>query len=215
MSDTPPKSPFSHLLDWLSSVKVGLVLLTILLVYCAIGSAGVPVSLAFWEPATWVQVREHPWFEMTEMEWFQWWPFLLLIGMTCLVMAVTTVRKIPFNAINAGVWMVHAGLITLALACVVYFSSKLEGDVPVARAQIHLQLPTGETGTMLAMPGGQTSIESQAGNWSFRVTQIDPEWELLSGDDKGTSMPYLPPMDDQSTYVTDRAGKPWTNFSGV
>jgi len=186
MSDSTPKPTFTGLLDLLSNVKVGLVLLFILLVYCAVGSAGIPISVYFWEPATWVQVREHPWFEMTEMEWFQWWPFVLLIGLTCLVMATTTIRKIPLTRINGGVWMVHTGLITLAVGSVVYFSTKVEGDVPVARAIVSFVVPGGEERSMLAMPGNSTAVRGEDGIWSFRITQIDPQWELLSGDDKGT-----------------------------
>ena len=174
------------LLDLLSSVKLGLVLMGILLVYCAVGSAGVPVSVAFWEPATWVQVREHPWLEMTEMEWFQWWPFLVLVFGTCLVMAVTTIRKIPCTVINAGVWMVHTGLITMSIGCVIYFASKLEGDVAVPRGVIEIRTADGGTGQLVAMPGNALNMQGEDGEWSFRVSQIDPEWELLSGDDKGT-----------------------------
>ncbi|MCH2136039.1 MAG: hypothetical protein MK101_05590 [Phycisphaerales bacterium] len=189
MMDSRPQSTISNpstgFVGLFSSVKVGLVLLGLLIIYSAVGSAGIPVSYALWEPTTWVKIREHPWLEMTEMEWFQWWPFVTLIALTCLVMAVTTIRRIPLNWINAGVWMVHVGLITLAVACVVYFSSKVEGDVPVARAQIHIEVPGGAPVTMLAMPGNATKVHTDEGDWSFRVTSIDPEWELLSGDDKG------------------------------
>jgi hypothetical protein len=182
----PRPNPASGLLGLFSSVKVGLVLLATLLVYCAVGSAGIPVSYAIWEPATWVQIREHPWFEMTEMEWFQWWPFVALIGLTCLVMATTTVRRIELSRINAGVWMVHTGLITLAVSSVVYFSTKVEGDVPVARAMVTVQIPGADDIRMLAMPGNAAQVATPDGDWSFRITTIDPQWELLSGDDKGT-----------------------------
>jgi hypothetical protein len=206
----PPKvskstipNPSTGFIGLFSNVKVGLVLLGLLIVYCAVGSAGIPISYALWEPATWQQVREHPWFEMTEMEWFQWWPFLVLIGLTCLVMATTTIRRIPLNRINAGVWMVHTGLITLAVSCVVYFSTKIEGDVPVARAMVVIDVPGAEQARLLAMPGNSAVVRTPAGDWSFRITSIDPTWELLSGDDKGTrafaiTMSVQPPADSDT-----------------
>jgi len=204
MARSPSKAtssnPSTGFIGLFSSVKTGLVLLGLLVVYCAVGSAGIPYSYELWEPATWNQVREHPWLEMTEMEWFQWWPFLVLIGLTCLVMAITTIRRIPFNRINAGVWMVHTGLITVAISCVVYFWTKIEGDVPVARAVVLIDVPGGEQASVLAMPGNGTVVRTEAGDWTFRITSIDPQWELLSGDDKGTrayavTMSVQPPAD--------------------
>lgn len=208
MARSAPKSTISNpstgFIGLFSNVKVGLVLLGLLIVYCAVGSAGIPVSYELWEPATWQKVREHPWFEMTEMEWFQWWPFLVLISLTCLVMATTTIRRIPLNRINAGVWMVHTGLITLAVSCVVYFGTKIEGDMPVARAQIIIDVPDGEIARVLAMPGNGTIVHTEAGDWTFRIASIDPQWELLSGDDKGTrayavTVAVQPPADSGTT----------------
>ena len=59
------------LLDRVSNVWFGVTLLVILFFYCSIGSAV-------------HAVREHPLFEMTEFEWFHWWPFDVLIFALCI-----------------------------------------------------------------------------------------------------------------------------------
>ena len=41
-------------------------------------------------------------FEKTEMEWFNWWPFNLLMVLICLNLTVATLRRIPFRAQARG-----------------------------------------------------------------------------------------------------------------
>jgi len=168
-------------------VWLGITLIAVLFIYCSIGSAGVPVSLAIWEPAAWYPLREHRLLEMTEYEWFNWWPFYTLVALVCLNMATVTVRRIPLTAVNAGVWMIHSGIIVMCLGCVIYFGTKLEGDVVVARGRLQIDVPGAETVEMRAMPGASTFVNAEDGMWSFRVASIDPEWSLLSGDDAGES----------------------------
>ncbi len=169
----------------LDSVWVGITLLTLLFVYCSIGSAGVPISFAFWEPGAWYPLREDRFFDLTEYEWFNWWPFYALVGLTCLSMAVVTIRRIPLNAVNAGVWMIHGGIIIMCLGCVIYFGTKVEGDVVVARARLQIEVPGADPIDMRAMPGASAVARGDDGVWSFRVASIDPTWSLLSGDDAG------------------------------
>ncbi len=172
-------------LGLLNSIWFGIFLIAVLFVYCSIGSAGVPVSLAFWEPGAWYPLRESRLFEMTEYEWFNWWPFFTLVGLVCLNMAVVTITRIPLTPVHAGVWMIHGGVIVLALGCVIYFGTKVEGDVAVARGRLHITVPSHETVEMRAMPGASTMVGEGEGLWSFRVASIDPEWSLLSGEDAG------------------------------
>jgi len=169
----------------LESVWVGIFLLTLLFIYCSIGSAGVPVSFAFWEPGAWYPLREDRFFDLTEYEWFNWWPFYTLVGLTCLNMAVVTIRRIPLNAVNAGVWMIHSGIIVMCLGCVIYFGTKVEGDVVVARGRLHIEATGAPPVDMRAMPGASAVTRGEDGVWSFRVASIDPTWSLLSGEDAG------------------------------
>ena len=118
---------------------------------------------------------------MTEFEWFHWWPFKWLIALLCLNMSIVTLRKIPFNILTAGVWTIHTGVIVLVLGCLVYFSQKIEGDVLVSRREVVVQAPGFEPVTMVVTPGNTVEI----GNTTYTITDIDPYWELLSGDDAG------------------------------
>ena len=148
------------LLNTFSSVRFGIVLLFLLFVYSGIGSAGLPMTYAIWEPGAWAAVRAWPFFEMTEYEWFNWWPFFVLVGLTCLTLVVTTLRRIPFTVINLGVWMVHAGLIIMAAGCVFYFATKIEGDVPIARARLVIQPEGAPSVSLRAMPGHEVQVTS-------------------------------------------------------
>lgn len=185
--NTPPSSrgPLRLLLDLFSSIWLGVVLLSCLFVYSAIGSSGVPIHWNILNPASWVSVAQQRAFEMTEFEWFHWWPFDLLIGLICVNIVIATLRRIPFNALNAGVWMIHSGILILAAGSFWYFSTKVEGDAPVNRRRLVVQAPGIEPATMAAAPGNTMTVGQGANRYQLRVAGIDPQWELLSGDDKG------------------------------
>ena len=167
-----PRRVLRPLLGLFSSIWTGVTLLSILFVYSAIGSA-VPV------------LRQLPAFEMTEFEWFNWWPFGLLIALICLTLVVTTIRRIPLRPVNYGVWMIHSGIIVLASGCFVYFGTKVEGDSPIVRRQVTARLPGAEPVTFTAMPGNGVDIGSPQRQYRLQITSIDPEWEILSGADAG------------------------------
>ena len=67
------------------------------------------------EPTTWYQLRESSLLEMTEFEWFHWWPFYALLALFSLVLVTTTLRRIPLNTVNLGVWGIHSGIIILVI----------------------------------------------------------------------------------------------------
>ncbi|MCZ6836084.1 MAG: hypothetical protein O7G85_09955, partial [Planctomycetota bacterium] len=100
-------------------------------------------------------------------------------------LVTVTIRRIPLTWINAGVWMIHTGIIILCLGSVYYFSTKVEGDAPVLRRLVVIETPDGQQVTFAAKPGNQSSIVTPDGLYSFQITSIDPQWELLSGDDQG------------------------------
>lgn len=175
-----------------SSVPFGIVLLSILFVYCSIGSAGLiyPIHPNIFSADAWVhaQIRQFRPFEMTEFEWFHWWPFNLLILLLCLNIAITTVRRIRLSVINLGVWMIHTGIIVLAIGSVIYFGRKIEGDAPIARRAVtaSIETPDGPRQvSFLASPGNRATLAAGEGQWTFEVASIDPGWEIRSGDDAG------------------------------
>ncbi len=171
-SSRGPRGPLRRLLDLFSTIWTGIALLTMLFVYSSVGSA-IP---AF---------RQLRVFEMTEFEWFHYWPFKTLIALICLTLVVTTVRRIPFKPINYGVWMIHSGIIILALGSVWYFGTKIEGEAPVLRRQVLIEVPGAEPAVSPAVPGSTATVRTPDRILRFEVSSIDPSWEILSGDDVG------------------------------
>lgn len=168
-------------IDLFSTVWFGITTLVLLFLYSSIGSSGVPVSFIIWEPQAWVNLREMRGLEMTEFEWFHWWPFKWLVAILCLNMIIVTVRKIQFNILTVGVWTIHTGVIVMVLGCLVYFSKKIEGDVLVSRRVVVIQTVDGESASMVVTPANSVTI----GDTSYTITDINPSWTLMSGEDKG------------------------------
>ena len=171
-----------------NSVWFGITLLSLIFVYSSVGSAGIlyPVSLNIF--GRWEQIvpRQWPWLEMTEFEWFHWWPFNLMIALLCVNLIVVTVRRIPLTIINLGVWMIHTGIIILAIGSVYYFSTKVEGDTPIIRRQVIVEVPGEEPVSMPAVPGNRLELTTSTGaHYHFTVVRTDPNWVLLSGRDQG------------------------------
>jgi hypothetical protein len=185
-------------LDLFSSVRFGIVVLAVLFVYMSVGSAGIlyPVHPNVFHPDAWVHAQMRQWrpFEMTEFEWFHWWPFDVLMALLAANLAVTTVRRIPLRAVNLGVWMIHSGIIILIVGSVIYFGTKVEGEAPVVRRTVTVAIAArggapGEvaaSGTMVAAPGNRMTVGEGPDRYDIEVQSIDPAWELRSGEDTGT-----------------------------
>jgi cytochrome c-type biogenesis protein CcsB len=179
--------------DLFSNVRFGIVLLVLLFVYMSVGSAGVvyPVHPNLLHPDAWVHAQLRQWrpFEMTEFEWFHWWPFDVLMGLIAATMAWTTLRRIPFRPVNYGVWGIHAGILMLIAGSVWYFGTKVEGDAAVARRAIAVQVTAADgtkgAGRLTATPGAATQVRAGDENWQVQVAQIDPGWELRTGSEAG------------------------------
>lgn len=194
-------SPVAFLLRLFSSIRFGIILLAILFVYSSVGSAGIGIPWL----TPFYSIRTLPGLEMTEFEWFHWWPFDLLIALICANLIVATLRRIKFKPVNYGVWMIHAGIIILCIGSVIYFSMKIEGDAPVIRRRVVITLPTGETVKLTAIPGNQTLVGSGDKMYAARISNIDPAWEILSGDDKGKKVyavsVMMQPQDGSSPFI--------------
>jgi len=170
------------LINLFSTVWFGITILTLLFLYSSVGSSGAPISFAIWEPTAWVNIREMRGFEMTEFEWFHWWPFKWLIAILCLNMTTVTIRKIKFTILTVGVWAIHTGVIVTVLGCLVYFSQKIEGDVLISRRVVEIHAQGEEPVSMVVTPSNSVTI----GDTAYTITSINPSWELMSGDDSGT-----------------------------
>lgn len=192
-------------LDLLTSVRLGIVLMTILFIYCTIGSAGIvypAIGPGRWnpfDPGVWRHDMVRQWrpFELTEYEWFHTSFFNALILLICVNIIATTIRRIRLNALTAGVWMIHIGIIILAVGSYIYFGTKYEGDAPVVRQAVRIELPGAEPTDMLALPGSSASVRTAEGEWFFGIASIDPSWELLTDEDVGNKA-YAVTVDVQS-----------------
>lgn len=185
------------ILDLFSSVRFGVVLLTLLFAYMSVGSAGIiyPIHPNIFHTDAWVHAQMRQWrpFEMTEFEWFHWWPFDVLMALLAITLVTTTVRRIPLRVVNLGVWMIHSGIIMLIVGSVIYFGTKIEGEAPIVRRTVTIGIaakdgPASElvaTGTVLAMPGSKLTVGQGADRYDIEVQSIDPDWELRSGADVG------------------------------
>lgn len=189
----PSRGPVTLFLDLFSSVRLGIVLLVILFVYSTVGSAGIilptrgPADFTFlWIGFEHSMLRQWRPFELTEFEWFHTAYFNGLIGLICLNIIVTTLRRIRLSTLNLGVWMIHSGIIMLCIGSIIYFGTKVEGDAPVMRREVVIQVPGVEAPVRLAaLPGASTAVMSPAGEYTFRVVDIDPNWSLRTAGDEG------------------------------
>ena len=96
----------------LNSVGFGILLMVALAVYIAVGSA-FPSLRA--------------WFEMTDLQFFNAWPMVLLSGLLVLNLLTVSFSRIPFTLPRLGVWTIHAGIIVLIFGLLNYFWHKTEG----------------------------------------------------------------------------------------
>lgn len=125
-----------------------------------------------------VTVRRLPFFEMTELEFYSWWPLRVVLVLFVLTMIVSTVRRIAFNVPNLGVLTVHTGIILLGLGSIYYGSMKLEGDV------LLLAGPTGADGLPTDGPPqagfydrGQVALwVNQGRGWDQRLLKGVPRY---------------------------------------
>ncbi len=181
-----PGGPLLPVLKFFSSVPLGITLIVILFIYSWIGSAGL------FYPTTWL-IFDKPWahsmprqwrmFELTEFEWFHTWFFDLVIALIVVNVTVTTLRRIPLTILSAGVWCIHVGIVVLCLGSVVYFGTKVEGDAPVIRRNIVVEMP-GANRSVPALLGNQINISAGRDQYNLVVGAIDPVRRISAGSDE-------------------------------
>lgn len=96
--------------------------------YDPIGGTGVRFFAEAVEQYKSTTLRRMPRFEMTELEFYSWWPMRVALIAFVLNMFVATVRRIEFSFHNVGVLTVHTGIIVIALGSVYYQKLKKEGN---------------------------------------------------------------------------------------
>ncbi len=81
-------------------------------------------------------IRRLPGVEMSELEYYSWWPLQVILLVFVLNMMVATVRRIEFTFKNIGVLTVHTGIVVIALGSVYYSGLKLEGDTVLVSGEL-------------------------------------------------------------------------------
>ncbi len=77
-----------------------------------------------------------PALEMTELEFYAWWPMQLLLILFVLNMVWATIRRIEFSFVNIGVLTVHSGIVVIAVGSILYGHFKVEGDTILWRRDL-------------------------------------------------------------------------------
>ncbi len=110
-------------------------------------SAGAGLAIADWaaQQPWFYQNRAEviyrlPYFEMTELEFYGWWPLKLILALFVLNLIWATIRRIEFKFANLGVLTVHTGIITVALGSIFYSRAKIEGDALLFRHDLGGQM---------------------------------------------------------------------------
>ncbi len=71
--------------------------------------------------------------EMTELEFYSWWPMQLLLVLFVCNMVWATIRRIEFSIPRLGVLTVHAGIVTMAVGTMFYGRYKMEAQMFLPR----------------------------------------------------------------------------------
>lgn len=90
--------------------------------------SGVEFFADFVEATRATTLRRLPGMEMSELEYYAWWPLTLVLILFVVNMVVATLRRIDFTFKNIGVLTVHTGIVVIALGSVYYAGLKKEGD---------------------------------------------------------------------------------------
>jgi len=80
-------------------------------------------------------LRRLPGMEMSELEFYSWWPLRTVLLLFVATMVVATVRRIEFTFERIGVLLVHSGIVTIALGSAYYSGLKKEGDTILLAGQ--------------------------------------------------------------------------------
>jgi len=97
--------------------------------YNSVTGEGVRFFASFVERYKSIPMRRIPGMEMSELEFYAWWPLTLVLLIFVLNMVVTTLRRIEFRFENLGVLSVHTGIVVISLGSAFYAAGKREGDM--------------------------------------------------------------------------------------
>lgn len=104
--------------------------------YDPVAGTGLRLFAPFVKDYSAITLRRLPGMEMSELEYYSWWPLRLLLMIFVVNMVVATVRRIAFTFKNIGVLTVHTGIVVMALGSVYYSGLKREGDTLLLAGEV-------------------------------------------------------------------------------
>jgi len=130
---TPRATEFAATFGLLLLLGAGAVWLWLMIVWPALryearDGHGLMLFASFVERTKSITLRRLPGFEMSELEFYAWWPLRVILLAFVVNMVVATVRRIEFSFKYIGVLSVHTGIVSIALGSAYYSSLKREGD---------------------------------------------------------------------------------------
>lgn len=175
---------FARILDGLSSIWFAITLLALIFIYSSIGSAIPPIRQGVLADWTGLELLR---FDKTEMEWFSWWPFSLMIGLFCFSLLLATIRRIPANLAEIGVWFIHGGVIVLLVSSAVYFGTKVEGDSVIFGSRALIMAPgMTKPASLVVRPEAAIQVGSPGRKaYQIQIAQIMPDYEIRTGAEQG------------------------------
>ncbi len=116
-----------------SNIYFGVTLLTLTLIYASVFSALPQLRGAL---------------ELTEMDAFSHWLFTTLCVLLAIAVTVVTMRRIRWSVPNLGVLTVHSGILIMIAGSILYFGTKVEGDVLLQSPRVELLSTSGNRQTI-------------------------------------------------------------------
>lgn len=156
--------------------------------------SGVRFFGAFVDEYKSLQFRRLPIMEMSELEFYSWWPLRLVLILFVISMVVATLRRIEFSLPYLGVITVHSGIVTIALGSVYYAAAKQEGDMLLLAGQ---PMPDGTTA-----PGPpETGFYDNTDTALWVLEQTGPDAVSLAGQWEQRRLAGVPRYHDYNLNV--------------
>lgn len=186
--------------------------------YDAVKGTGLRFFASFVESHQSLQFRRLPGVEMSELEFYAWWPLSVLLGLFVINLIVATLRRIEFDVPRIGVITVHTGIVTIALGSIVYAGLKQEGDTllayggidqagrPLAGPAVNYFYDNNDTALWISEAGAT----APPGMWEQRRLRGVPRYNDYNLDAIPRGMEREPGVIDRGALdvrVPDRAGE--------
>lgn len=186
-------------LRFVGNIWFGIGLLFLIVVYASILSAVAPARAAL---------------EMTEMEAFSHWFFVTLTVLFMISLTSATVIRTRWMPVNTGALVTHIGLIMLTVGALIYFGTKIEGDLLLQLPGVYVQadIPQGKTvvGSMPTRPGATWTAPELLNSTRVSVLATGSSGNLPVA----TATIAVQQPDGQTKPLTLLAGQDWQPIGG-